>query len=117
MMYTRAALALLLAAWLLQACEGARAIPRLDLELWSGDSMRASVRRKQQNLEISCADRRLDGMVCMTYGDLREVYELLQKCERWPDGTVLMGQSDARRLLRRDEAARRVMRESYGLSD
>lgn len=66
---------------MLSACRSAP--PKVDVALWAGDSEKAGVTRAQVGETISCADPKIDAMVCMTYADLKKFLDTMWQCKRW----------------------------------
>lgn len=58
-------------------------MPKVDIELWAGDSHRAGVTRSQEEKTIACNDEQMDEFVCLSYADLKKIYSTLLKCKKW----------------------------------
>jgi hypothetical protein len=64
-------------------------IPKIDIKIWSGDSETGSIRRSQEGEMILAMDGRFNNYACMTYDDLKKVYETLLQCKKWKRDTDL----------------------------
>lgn len=83
---------------ILSSCIGAP--PKIDIETWAGSSATSSFRRKQENREIVCSDPKIDKMVAMTYVDLKEIFDTIQLCEKWPSGVGKMSAKEVAEVYR-----------------
>lgn len=85
--------------------------PKVDVKLWAGDSERAGVTRSQTNETIACTDPAIDGLVCLSYADLKKLMDVIWSCEKWP---ATLQKMDRRGI---DEALRlysMISRKAYG---
>lgn len=58
-------------------------IPAIDIKIWSGDADKGSIRRAQVGDEILATDPRFNQYSCMTYDDLKKIYDTLLQCKKW----------------------------------
>lgn len=89
----------LLIAWALSGCKSPD-MPRVDVKFWAGDSANDGISRSQEGKTISCASPEFDEMACLTYTDMKKIFDLLLQCERWPRSAVMMTKRDKQRFLR-----------------
>lgn len=54
--------------------------PPLDIEIWTGDSVRQSIRRGQDGQEMACFDPSFDGFKCLSDEDVKEIYQAFLQC-------------------------------------
>ena len=69
-------------------------IPKVNIKTWAGDSSRGAIRRSQDPDQISCTDPRFDSYACITYSDVRSLYDALQSCQGFAEGTPLMTEQE-----------------------
>ena len=62
-------------------------IPKIDVTLWAGDYERQGITRAQEEKTLACMDPQFDEFVCLTYEDLRTLYNTMLKCKEWDDET------------------------------
>lgn len=58
-------------------------MPKVDVELWAGDSSRSGITRSQEEKTMECRDEQMDEFVCLSYGDLKKIYSTLLMCKKW----------------------------------
>lgn len=98
---------------LLTACRSAP--PKVSVDLWAGDSgatfdrshrgdlnttYRGGITRAQVGESIACDDIRIEEYVCMTYADLKKLFDLIWMCERWPRGMQRMNNEEIEKTLK-----------------
>jgi hypothetical protein len=86
------------------------AMPRLDIKLWAGDSSNDRIYHRSTHESMLCRDEDFNGMVCMSYEDLKEIHDTLAKCEKWKPGTEIATMNQKMKLYRR-EHVRDMLRE------
>jgi hypothetical protein len=95
---TAAALSGVIAALWLSGCKNTP--PKFDGKFWAADSERGSIRRAQENSEITCKDPAFDDYLCMSYADHKRWYETyVLGCERWKRGSPRMSPEEAFNLF------------------
>lgn len=57
--------------------------PPIDVQFWAGDSIEEGISRTQEKRFIECKASEFDEYVCLTYDDLKKIYEALLQCEDW----------------------------------
>lgn len=60
--------------------------PKWDARFYVGDSANGAITRNNPPEPadiISCFDSRVDNYVCVSFDDLKELYEILQRCKQW----------------------------------
>src|ERR1700689_1859763 len=62
--------------------------PAIDVTFWAGDSSKTGVTRAQDNQTLSCGSASFDDYACLTYEDIRKIWDALLLCEKWPAQTV-----------------------------
>lgn len=68
----------------LTGCKHAE-MPPIDVTFWAGDSARGGVTRKQENKTIPANDPEFDSYACLSYEDVRKIYDTLLTCKDWGD--------------------------------
>jgi hypothetical protein len=53
---------------------------KMSVMFWAGDSVHEGVSRMQENKTLACADPIFDNYVCLSYGDLQEIYQSMLQC-------------------------------------
>lgn len=70
-------------------CVGCRTtVPKIDVQTWAGDSEHAGITRSQENKTIECKDPKMDEFVCVSYEDLKKIYETFFLCKQWTGDTM-----------------------------
>lgn len=85
---------ILITSALLMGSNCSQPIPSIDVKIWSGDAERESIRRAQVGEEILASDPRFNNYSCMTYEDLKKVYDTLLQCKRWRNSVDLAPASE-----------------------
>jgi hypothetical protein len=77
-------------------------MPSIDAKFWAGDSAQAGISRSQDQKTLECKSPEFDQFVCLTYDDLRKIYNTLLKCKQWeaqakasPEETLAFLESNA----------------------
>ena len=84
----------------LYACRGSVRVPEFNGKIYKGDSKSASIVRAQANESIPASDPRFDEFRCLPRYDLKTIFEIIQSCEKWPEGSVFMPSKKAMKLYR-----------------
>lgn len=74
------------------------AIPKVDVSFWAGDPAMDGISRAQEDQTISCRDAEFSEFVCMTYADLRKLYDTMLMCNEW--GTKTMNTKEKKEFLK-----------------
>lgn len=69
-------------------------IPAIDIKIWSGDAEHGSIRRAQIGEELLATDPRFNQYSCMTYDDLKKIYDTLLQCKKWRSSVDLAPASE-----------------------
>jgi hypothetical protein len=77
-------MAFILYSLFLQGCQSAP-MPEVNAHFWAGDSAQSGITRAQESQTMACRSPEFDQMVCLSYSDLGEIFNLLLQCERWPE--------------------------------
>lgn len=64
-------------------CATVASFPAMDIQTWAADSKFSSIVRSQDRRTIQCKDPLFDEMICMSYNDLKKLYETLLSCKSW----------------------------------
>lgn len=83
-------------------------LPKIDVTTWAGDSFHEGISRGQEDRTISCSDRQIDEYVCMTYVDLRKIYNTMLQCKDW-GGTPVSADATEDLVRRNSDVVERVM--------
>lgn len=75
--------------------------PKVDVSFWAGDSAKDGISRAQENKTMPCADPEFDNYVCLSYEDLKEIFDAMLLCKQW-SGT-LMTNRDIRNLVKKNK--------------
>lgn len=77
---------------LLLGCKTAP-LPKLDLSIWAGDSGSQSIKRSKD--EIKSSDPKFDDYACVSYADLKKIFDTIVSCKEWPKGVQMMTAGEA----------------------
>lgn len=81
--------------------------PAIDVSIWAGDSTKSqhnepsctgAISRAQDGLSISASSPAFDDYACLSYADLKKIYNLILQCKEWPRGGEHMSTDDIIRL-------------------
>jgi hypothetical protein len=75
-------------------------IPEIQIKTWAGDYREGAIVRAQDNAKVSCRDSYFDNYVCLSYEDLKKIYETLLICKDWGASSNMM---PIDRLLERNQ--------------
>lgn len=59
-------------------------IPPIDATFWAGDSKNIGITRAQDSKTIQCNQAEFDQYVCLSYDDVKKIYDTLLQCKEWP---------------------------------
>ncbi len=93
---------LILAVSLNSCAPGSGPVPSINVETWAGDSANDAITRKQDARSIRCTMPDFDNYVCLSYTDLKAIYEVIQECKQWPPGTPMTSMD---RIIERNDDA------------
>lgn len=77
-------------------------MPKIDVSFWAGDSANEGIARSQENRTMACSSSDFDDMVCLSYEDVRKIYDLLLQCERWPKSSLVMTRRDLHGFVKKN---------------
>jgi len=67
-------------------------MPPVDVTFWAGDSAHEGVTRKQEGKTIKASDEAFDDLACLSYLDVRKIYDVLLSCKDWGDQPKMSSQ-------------------------
>lgn len=82
-------------------------IPAIHAKFWAGDSKNDSITRSQDHDSLLCRDIQFDNYVCLTYEDLKKIYDTMLTCKEW--GPPIINEAQTLAFIRSNpEVARHV---------
>lgn len=72
-------------------------VPSVDIQLWAGNPLRASIQRAQTGQELACFDPSFNNYVCLSYEDLQKIYATFLRCKDWSNTQIESIQQAAKR--------------------
>lgn len=94
----RGCLLILILSLSLASCgHGNPQVPAIDIRLYAGSPEKGGIERAQDKEVISCVEPRFNEFTCLTYSDLRRVYEILLQCRDWDGISMISARSAFRK--------------------
>jgi hypothetical protein len=85
-------------AWVVITSGCSHNVPAIDASFWAGDPLHSGISRSQENKTLSCSDPSFNDYVCLTYGDLKKIYDTILQCKDW--GSALASDEERAKMLR-----------------
>lgn len=87
--------------WVLSLTGCKNQIPAIDVSFWAGNATQGGITRAQEGRSMSCLDPDFDKYVCITYDDIRKVFDTILMCKDWPK-SQLASAKDVKRFIKKN---------------